>query len=649
MNLIRFLLSCLIFCGFFVSTTFAQKRPGGGFGGGGGKSSKQKEFVSDTSHVLYFYAENPDIEYPFSDSLLNNYFQQYNPTRYRDLDYVHMGNIGSPTRPMVFQAADREGFDLGLHQFDLYYTYAEDLRFYNVKAAFSNLFYSVGSDQNDGHFKSQFTRNFGKNLNFSLEHYRIRHKIEDLKSLRTNGNYPAQTGEHTILATGLWYQSKDKRYDAFFSFTSNVTEHKDSGGLTTDSLLAIDGNGAPFSVPVFLEEAKTRHEHKEIEYRHYYKFKAKKDSLNQEGRKFLLSHTFNYKRSKYKFSDTKPNSTYYNSFSIGKRALRHYVAIRKYENTFKLATSKPQKNSTKAIKKQGDLLELGLTHRFFKINQEPRDTSINNLFLKGAWSFTPNENLKVKTYAHYGLWDNRGDYKISGTVFFQFPKLGSLELMAINQQYAPSLLQHRMYVSKQKFWQNNFDKTISSTLSAKYSLAKYKLQLSAQYHLLNKFIYYDVNGFAQQEGKPISVLQFIIKKDFQLWKLHLDNIIVFQEATEDVLRLPSFFSKHSLYLQSRIFKNVLLTRFGLDLRMNNDYYADDYLALTGQFHLQDKNLVKFFPALDAYFSMHVGTFRAFFKFENLSNLFLDEIYYQTPRYPMFDTEFRFGITWQLKN
>ncbi len=648
MYLIRFFLTSFVLWGL-CSAVVAQTRPSSGGGNLGGGNSKQTEYIVDTSNVLYFFATNPDIEYSFSDSLLGNYFQQYDPARAQDLDYVHLGNMGAPARPMVFQPAAREGFDLGLHQFDLYYTTAKDLQFYNVESAFSNLFYSVGSDQNDGIFKAQFTRNFGRGLNFSLEHNRVRHQIEDLKGIRTNGNYTAQTGEHTTIATGMWYQSKNKRYDAFISFSSNVTEHKDTGGITTDELLKIDGGGAPYSIPVYLDEAETRHEHKELDYRHYYKFKAKKDSLNQEGRKFLLSHHFNFRRSKYKFSDTNPNEVYYSPLVVDERGLRHFVGLRKYENTFTLATSKAQKNNTEDIKRQGDLLEVGLTHRLFSINQEPTDTTINNLFLKARWDFTPNENLKVRTYAHYGLWDNGGDYKLSGSFFFQFPKLGSLELTAINQQYAPSLLEHRMYVSKQLFYENNFKKTNSSTLSGTYRLDKFDLQLQGKYHLLNNFIYRDESGFAQQEGKPVSVFQLILKKDFKLWRFHLDNVVALQESTEDVLRLPAFFSKHSFYYQDKIFKNVLLTRAGVDLRMNGDYFANDYLALVGQFHLQNESLVELYPALDIYLSMQVSTFRAFFKYENIGTLFLDDDFYQTPNYPMFDTEFRFGISWQLRN
>ena len=39
----------------------------------------------------YFYAENPNQELPFSDTLLND-FQQYDPVRQIELDYKNLGD-----------------------------------------------------------------------------------------------------------------------------------------------------------------------------------------------------------------------------------------------------------------------------------------------------------------------------------------------------------------------------------------------------------------------------------------------------------------------------------------------------------------------------------------------------------------------------
>ena len=129
--------------------------------------------------------------------------------------------------------------------------------------------------------------------------------------------------------------------------------------------------------------------------------------------------------------------------------------------------------------------------------------------------------------------------------------------------------------------------------------------------------------------------------------MHLDNVFTAQTASEDVIRLPSIYSKHSLYYSDKWFK-VLLVRFGVDLRFNTSYFSDYYNPLTGQFQLQDTQETEFYPSLDAYFSMRVNKFRAFFKWENFSNIWItDRLFYQTAFYGHRNGSFRLGIEWRF--
>ncbi|MBK7872732.1 MAG: hypothetical protein IPJ74_19660 [Saprospiraceae bacterium] len=96
--------------------------------------------IPDTVGVFYFLADNPNQETPFSDSTLAN-FQQYDPVRQRSLDYMHLGNLGSAHQPIVFETTWRRGFDVGLHQFDLYMTPATQRRFYRLQKLYECLFY----------------------------------------------------------------------------------------------------------------------------------------------------------------------------------------------------------------------------------------------------------------------------------------------------------------------------------------------------------------------------------------------------------------------------------------------------------------------------------------------------------------------------
>ena len=200
---------------FGVATaSHAQGRFGGNLGsafsGGGGGSGSLGMVVLDTSEIHYFYAGNPNEIYPFSDSLLES-IHQYDPIRQQAYNYSHLGNLGSAHRPLFFQPALRRGFDVGLHQFDLYRMSADDVRYYRVTQAFTQAIYTQGPTQSDGQLGIRFSRNFAKGLNLTLEHRRI----------NNGGAYDFQRATDSGVAAGLWYHNKDGRYDGYLCLVSN--------------------------------------------------------------------------------------------------------------------------------------------------------------------------------------------------------------------------------------------------------------------------------------------------------------------------------------------------------------------------------------------------------------------------------------------
>ena len=250
---------------------------------------------------------------------------------------------------------------------------------------------------------------------------------------------------------------------------------------------------------------------------------------------------------------------WYPQFDIDERGLRHFIEHTKIENTFNLSTFKLSKANTNenSARNQRDLFQVGIRHTYHIVYQEPRDTFLNNLFVTAKWNFNPGPRLRLNTYAHLGLLDNGGDYRLHGELFFDLNKIGSLTIEANNQLYNPTLLQEDFYLSQEKIWKKGFQKTLETNLSASYSLPKLRLTLTGKYHLLNNYIYFDTLGVPQQTGVPISIAQLIVKKNISVGRhFHLDNIVTLQQVSEDEIRLPSIFSKKQLILQRQVVQSV---------------------------------------------------------------------------------------------
>ncbi len=662
-------------------------RFGGGGGGGGGGGTQR--LTLDTSDIFFFYADEPNLVFPFSDSLLGE-LHQYDPIRQQPFDFASIGNLGSAARPLFFQPTWRRGFDVGLHQFDIYQMTTADVRYYKITQAYTQAKFTQGTTQNDAQFNVRFSRNFANGLNFAIEHRRINNL----------GAYDLQRAINTSTAAGMWIHPKKGNYDGYFSYVSNSNEQQDNGGIDED---LSDEVIPAYQVDMQLGTANTRYANRELAYTQYYYLNGSRkkvgssaglvpttrdgsqqsragnlqDSLSAQAptsfqvdsvsnpkseirnpkseRTFTLYHQIAWRSDSYKFSDTAPDSSFYGNFLVDKRGVRHFLEVKKLENTIKLQTFKlrqqPDSTQKGAQSPESDLLEVGLVHSIHFVQMEPVDTgAINNLFLTGRLNFSPGDRLRFSTYAHLGIGANAGDFRLSGELFLNLKKIGTLRLDATNQLYSPSLLPQRFYVTQQEIWKNSFGKTLETSVSGTYSLPQIRFSVGGQYHLLNNLVYFDETGRPRQSGL-FNVLQFTAQKDFKFGPLHLENAAYLQQTTSSVLPLPQFYSKHSLYLEGKIFKKVMLTKIGFDARLAAPYTPPSYNPLIGQFFLQSQQDLPFTPLVDAFLSFKVKTFRFFFKIENLLAFPLQTYYYQTADYPMpFGYQnggMRMGISWRL--
>ncbi len=654
----------------------------------------------DTSDIYFFYADEPNYVFPFSDSLLGG-LHQYDPIRNQRFDFANLGNLGSAARPLLFQPTWRRGFDVGQHQFDLYQMTTADVRYYKITQAYTQAAFSQGTTQGDAQFNIRFSRNFANGLNFSIEHRRINNL----------GSYDFQRAKNSATAAGMWIHPKSGRYDGYLSFVSNAIEQQNNGGIAED----LSEEVIPaYQVDIQLGTANSRNANKELAYTQYFYLNGGRkkvgsskvgslqpgstvtlDSLSsqlpdsikvdtstsqkrtgttlsstsppnpqsairnpQSKRSFTLYHQIALRNESYKYADATPDTVFYGNFLVDKRGIRHYLELKKLENTLKLQTFKLRQQTltdtsqySRALPKESDLLEVGLVHSAYFLQQEPVDTgTIHNVFLTGRLNFSLGERLRLRSYAHLGIGANAGDFRLSGELFLNLKKIGALRLEAVNQLYSPSLLPQRFYVTEQEVWKNSFGRTLETSLAGEYSLPQIRLSVGGQYHLLNNLIYFDSLGQPRQSG-TFSIVQLTAQKDFKYGPLHMDNAAFLQQTTSDVLPLPQFYTKHSLYLEGKIFKKVMLTRIGVDARLIAPYRPPGYNPLIGQFHLQKEQDLPFTPLLDVFLSFRVKTFRFFFKIENLLTLPLQTYYYQTANHPMpfgyLNGGMRMGISWRL--
>lgn len=601
------------------------------------------EEKKDTTPVYFFKAGNPSESYLYPRLDLDG-IQQFDPSRQQKLDFGVSGLPGGAAQPLFYDTPLRKGLDVGFHQFDLYQKRAEDLRFFRNERGFTDASFSSGNQQADGYLNILFSRSFAKGVNFAVEHHRLNQSGESF-------HFDHQQAKQSIFVVGLAMQPSNSSYNAIISYASNTADINENGGIIREDTLA----DRPFEEDVATRTAGTLHRHHQVFLNHYAGFLGKTDSTGRVGRSYTIGHKFNFEFSAYKFFEPNPEnldstSVIYDGFMTNDRGLRYFVEHSQYENEVTLQTFKSGEN-------EADFFEVGALHRFHQLNFEPEKFNLSNLFLIGRWHFNPSEWIRLKTYAQLGVLDNAGDYRIEGDLDLDAKKWGKLKLGFINQLYEPSLVQEKFYVSQEKVWENFFQKTLSTSITAAYEIPVVNIEISGAYHLINQIIYFDEHFLPEQSATPMSVLQLILEKDLKLWKFHFVNLIALQSLSEDFRSLPAYFSKHSLYFSDRIFKDKLDFRAGLDGRFYSTYFPETYNPLTGQFALQNKQEVKTYPQVDIFASLGVESFRAFLKMENVASWlgndylrdnFGSRYFYQIAGYPFPNGTMRWGISWQFR-
>jgi Putative porin len=632
--------------------------PGQGTGGQGGGSrssgsnsstgsgTQQQVQLPDTFGLFALYADAPLEETAFSDSLLRN-FQQYDPTRRQVFDDRHLGILGSAHQPIVYQPWLRNGFSVGLRQYERYQINGRTMPYFRLQRPHTLLSYVQGSEQEDGYLTARFSRNFSDGINFVVDYSRI-------SQIGTVDQYPNQQNRITAIATGLRRISKNGRYDSFLSFAANTTEHKDNGGIRIPPANATEF-ATPSSATVFLADARTRYAQRELMYTQYYRVGGGSDSTGSVRRGLSLMHQFVYNNATYKFRDAFATvdsffyQYWYPALLPDDRGARYWIEHRLIENSFQLITYKPANNKpAKEAQVSPDFLRLGLTHKYNDLRQEPIDSLINNLLVTGKMQLSLGNRLRLTAAGQLDLWDQAGDYRVTGELFLDLKKAGNWRFRLNNQLYLPTLLQQQHWITQVAVWQNNdFSRTLETNLGAIYSLPASKLEIGGHYHLINNYIYFDTTGLPRQFSAALSILQLSLRKDFSLGPFILSNTLAWQNSSSEVLRLPAIFGKHSLFFDSRLFKNLEI-QAGVDVRYTTSYFADYYNPLTGQFNRQDRQEVGFFPNADLFFSMKVTSFRAFVKWENATAAIRPGEWLQlTAFYPFPDAALRIGIHWRM--
>ncbi|MFM7645448.1 MAG: putative porin [Sphingomonadales bacterium] len=581
---------------------------------------------------------------------------------------IHLGNLGSASRSLLFSAPGQVGLDPGLHAYDLYQWKEEDVRFFQTTRPYSEINYQLGS-RVEQLISLLHTQNIKPNWNFMFQ-YRL---------VNSPGIFQHQRSNHNNYLFSSRYQSKSLRYHVWMYVLGNRLQSEESGGIIdTTNILSDPIYNDRFNIPVWLGGASTfsanffsnniatgnRYQQTRWLWRQQYDL-GKKDSLVTDSTvvplffpRFRMEHQVSYDRSDFTFFDLQPNAEYYTRFYPGRPASFDSLKLRDnwrtLSNIFSLYQFPDAKNLQQYIKLGAELqlIQGSTPNGEFSFFNTIGHFLYRNLTRNKKWEMELGGQLFL-------AGEHSGNYRFQVQLQRVLAnKKGALQVGALQINRTPSFI----FDSRSSFFL-----TPVAGLSRKENYTQFfalinwgalGLTLRGDYFLVNNFSYLADFQKPFQATALFNVMQVQALKTFQLTKRFFWHAEFYfqQRIGAAPLNLMPFFTRQRIAYEGNLgFKNLRLAA-GIEFRYRPPYKADRYSPLLGQFFFQDSITISNpLPDMAAYVNFRIRPFTAFIRAENLNtarnlqgfgftrNNLLGE------GYPLQGLHLRAGIFWQFIN
>lgn len=591
------------------------------------KNSK-KNFVTQyfNQNQFEFTDSAKSIESPLSN--FQNYFNRN-----------QLGNSGLPFSSFYFTGKSSDiGFNYCKNNYQNYFSSPKNLKFYNTRTPYSELFYIIGSKA-EQIFRMTFSYNVKKNWNITASFSRI----------RSGGFYLRQQTYDNFISLSSNYKSINNRYNLLVGICYNSAKNDENGGIADDSSFIKSGVIASKSVSINLYSAKRGTINRSVFFKQYLNFGQKStDTTNNAiipGSRLILKSCFEDNILKYE--DESPQSDFYPTI--------YFDSTLTFDSTYNFNIENElswKRVDNKKHNSWKDMLggSFGIKDQFVKVHQREIDTTLNNIIAEVEFYNLYSKNkFWWNVSGKYGLNGfNANDYNASLILKKNIhDSLNVLFFKAEANKQAPDFIFNH-YSSNHFRWKNDLKKMQENSISLSFSMNKYNLIVGANFIEYSNILYFDNFAIPRQFEGSIPVFSAFVKKDFSFHNWHLDNKINYQNVSDStVIRLPKFILEHSLYYENDFFKGAMRMQIGVSVFYNSAYYANSYMPATGQFYLQDNMKYGNYPFIDFFINARIKTVRVFIKIDHLNSGLMGGNYILTPHYPMNPRAFKLGVSWRF--
>ena len=569
------------------------------------------------------------------DTTLNiNKFYEFNFRRKDNFELIKPNNVGQSYNNLSYVINESNYPIIGYSANKTQIQTSDDIYFYDVAYPMTELLFKTVFSQ--GQLTDVlFTTNVNRKLNFSL----------GFKALRSLGKYQnSLSGSKNFTFT---YNYNSKKFSSKSFYLSQKLEKHESGGL---SLISI--NDFESKDPVFNERSKLNVKFEDAVNVYFQRdfYSLNKFKISDNKKKLSLNHTLHYVTVNNSYNQSLINN-YYGGLIGGITTVDDKFKFRSINNKISFDISNII----------FDFAEIGLinfNYEYFNLNSSNEKIKENsNLF-------------SIKLSKNFEILDLDFDLqkKISGdrigdrlNIVLKPAKKFNLDLnlKLSSVKSHPGLIYDNYYSGFSGVnWTNPNDLVNTSSIFINYNNKKFG-QFSLSGSLINNYVYVSTENSDIESYIPyINQAEFDIKlfklkyvKNFIFGKFSINNSFLIQDVNQNdnILNIPDFVYRNSFFISEKIFKNVLEIQSGFNFKIFSKFFIDEYNPVISTFHIQDKRKIGGFPIVDFFLNAKIRQTRLFFIFEHINSSLSENNFFTTPSIPYRDSNFRFGLNWNLFN
>lgn len=591
--------------------------------------------IKDSTGLTYYEYLRPWVTRPFSDTLIDIAFTAFDVVQrpIKGGDWINLGLPGSAQRSQWFLPSETTGMTLGELSHPLYRFNPEQREGMILQKPFARFAFNQREGQKNLMTTFDFYRHFARGFQLGINYSRINQE----------GIYSHQKHILTNLSTTLSIDKPKQRWHSNLQFLLNNFDLQENGGVTDTSEFNknITRKGA---VNINLENPTSKHRDFQTVLSFFYHLNAADTGDLTVQHTPLARLVAAYQNNSYQFLDSAPgsDSAYYRDFWF-----EDSVHVFLGQKQFYVDVSWIDLMRDTSYKKTEHLWSLGVRLQNNRFANDSLAADFQQIRLYSDLEQNISRFLRLEGHGHYIVGTQTNDLFLQGALNIQVSKYALKAFTHFNRFSVPWLYQ-QLSVNKNQVWLNNFDRSTQWTTGGTLTLGN--LVVDGRYSLLGNWLYFDSLALASQTKKVGHLVQFKVHKSFHFGPFSSYHEVGWQETGLAELPLPTWTTRQAVSGEFYLFrKRALHTRIVLDLNWNSAYYAPAFSPVIQQFHLQRQVQSGNYPYMNLTVNFRVKTWRAFFKYEHLSDLFMQPVYFNHSIYPYLDRGLRTGLVWLLRD